>query len=112
MQAVSTSIRAALGAFLLLAVLLPAGAQDGSPSEEELERLPLAALLIGDGNYERARQVLAAVDLDDPELDRVRYHTLSGLIALNLNELALAVREFRDAIDAGQDEPVVWLYLA
>jgi tetratricopeptide (TPR) repeat protein len=96
----------------MMAVALPAWTQEGGSSDEELERLPLAALLIGDGNYERARQVLAAVDLDDPELDRVRFHTLSGLIALNLNELALAVREFRAAIDAGQDEPVVWLYLA
>jgi tetratricopeptide (TPR) repeat protein len=81
-------------------------------SDEDLERLPLAALLVGDGNYERARQVLAAVDLEDPELDRVRYHTLNGLIALNLNELPMAVREFRSAIDAGQTEPLIWLYMA
>jgi len=102
---------------LILTVLLvaqPHGlAQDQEAgSDQELERLPLAALLIGDGNYERARQVLASVNLDDPELDRIRYFTLSGLVALNLNELALAVRELRAAVDAGQDEPVVWLYLA
>jgi len=112
MHTVSSSMRSTLAALLMVVVALPVWAQEGASSEEELERLPLAALLIGDGNYERARQVLAAVDLDDPELDRVRYHTLSGLIALNLNELALAVGEFRAAIDAGQDEPVVWLYLA
>ncbi|MEN1727460.1 MAG: tetratricopeptide repeat protein [Pseudomonadota bacterium] len=111
-----TGQKTALTALLLMlafCVCNPGWAQDDSgQSEEELERLPLAALLIGDGNYERARQVLAAVDLDDPDLDRIRYYTLSGLIALNLDELALAVGEFRAAIDAGQDEPVVWLYLA
>ena len=98
-------------AWVLLAA--PVLAQDDeAASAEELERLPLAALLIGDGNYERAKQVLAGVDTGAQELDRVRYHTLSGLVALNLGELARAVEEFRAAIDAGQDQPVVWLYLA
>ena len=106
-------------AWLLVSVLALAAfgvrAQDAGPDEatvEDLDRLPLAALLIGDGNYERARTVLAGVDTSDEELDRVRYHTLSGLIALNLEEHAMAVREFRAAIDAGPTEPVLWLYLA
>ncbi len=107
---------------LLLAVLALAGpaayAQDeasgsaGDDTAEDLDRLPLAALLIGDGNYERARTILAGVDTRDEALDRVRYHTLSGLVALNLEEHSLAVREFRSAIEAGQTEPVIWLYLA
>lgn len=107
---------------LLLAVLALAGpaayAQDeasgsaGDDTAEDLDRLPLAALLIGDGNYERARTILAGVDTRDEALDRVRYHTLSGLVALNLKEHSLAVREFRSAIEAGQTEPVIWLYLA
>lgn len=99
-------------ALLLVLAIADGRAQSPDSGQEELERLPLAALLIGDGNYERARQVLAGVNTEDPELDRVRYHTLAGLVALNLNELALAAREFRDSIDAGQTEPVVWLYLA
>lgn len=97
-------------ALTLLGVAGPVVSQ--GESDEDLERLPLAALLVGDGNYERARQVLAAVDVEDPELDRVRYHTLNGLVALNLNELPMAVREFRSAIDAGQTEPLIWLYIA
>lgn len=100
----------ALLALLLLAAVPGAVAQESD--EDEVEPLSLAALLIGDGNHERARQVLAGVDPDDPELDRARYHTLSGLVALNLEENALAAREFEAAIDAGQTEPVVWLYLA
>ena len=81
-------------------------------NEDDVELLSLAALLIGDGNYERAQQVLAGVDLDDEETDLIRYHTLAGLVALNLNELPLAVSEFEAAVAAGQTEPVVWLYLA
>ncbi|MBB6086000.1 tetratricopeptide (TPR) repeat protein [Wenzhouxiangella marina] len=102
-------------AVLILCLASVAWGQEASTAGDPMsaaERLPLAALLIGDGNYERARQVLAAVDPDDPELDRPRFHTLNGLVALNLEERALAVREFRAAIEAGQDEPVVWLYLA
>jgi tetratricopeptide (TPR) repeat protein len=80
--------------------------------DEPVDRLPLAALLIGDGNYDRARQVLAAVDTDAEDFDAPRYHTLSGLVALNLEEYPRAVVEFEQAIEAGQDAPVVYLYLA
>jgi len=76
------------------------------------EYLSLAAVLIGDGNHDRARTILARVDESDEELDRARYHTLSGLVALNLDELSLAEREFSAAVEAGQDAPVIWLYLA
>ena len=80
--------------------------------EESIERLPLAALLIGDGNYQRARQVLSAVDMEAEDFDAPRYHTLAGLVALNLKENALAVVEFNQAIEAGQSAPIVYLYLA
>lgn len=96
---------------LLLAAITGASAQE-TTDNDEVEPLSLAALLIGDGNHDRARQVLTGIDPEDPELDRVRYHTLSGLVALNMEENALAAREFRAAIEAGQTEPVVWLYLA
>ncbi|MCA1779313.1 MAG: hypothetical protein LC637_08025 [Xanthomonadaceae bacterium] len=105
----------------LAAALLPelAVAQDKEAAVAELDEraepvefLSLAAVLIGDGNYQRARNILARVDTDDEELDLVRYYTLSGLVALNLEELALAAAEFERAIEAGQQEPVVWLYLA
>lgn len=102
---------------LLLSPLAPAQDDATSESEDEVDRLSLAALLIGDGNYDRARGVLAAVDLDNPEIDRVRYHSLDGLVALNLDELARAESAFERALSAGgdQEEPpadVVWLYLA
>ncbi len=106
---------------LLLLAAFAVGAQDPDPTstrEAEVdtmasdELLSLAAVLIGDRNYQRARTALARIDDADEELDRVRYHTLSGLIALNLEESALAEREFESAIEAGQDEPVIWLYLA
>ena len=89
--------------------------QQAGPEEdpqEPVEFLSLAAVLIGDGNYQRARNVLARVDTQDEDVDLARYHTLSGLVALNLDELPLAAAEFEDAIAAGQTDPVVRLYLA
>jgi len=90
----------------------PAADADPDEFEEPVEFLSLAAVLIGDGNYQRARNVLGRVDTDAETLDLARYHTLSGLVALNLDELPLAASHFEDAIDAGQAQNVVWLYLA
>ncbi|WP_376695935.1 tetratricopeptide repeat protein [Wenzhouxiangella sp. EGI_FJ10305] len=104
---------------LILVLGSTAGAEEqpASPPEDEVERLSLAALLIGDGNYDRARGVLAAIDVEDPDVDRVRYHSLDGLVALNLDELSRAEAAFERALEAGRDreEPpadVIWLYLA
>jgi predicted Zn-dependent protease len=96
----------------------PAISQDTAASSSEPEAsdevnyLALAAVLIGDGHYDRARQALASVDLQAEDFDAVRYHTLSGLVALNLNELAIAAEHFQQAVDAGEVASVVWLYLA
>jgi len=106
---------------IVLALLtgIPVAAQEeGSVFVSEAETmtsselLSLAAVLIGDRNYTRARTALARIDEGEESLDRIRYHTLSGLIALNLEEWSLAEREFESALAAGQEEPVVWLYLA
>jgi len=111
-------MRALLAALLLFAGLVSAqsggdsGGEPETPPEEPVEFLSLAAVLIGDGNYQRARNVLARVDTSAEDLDLARYHTLSGLVALNLDELPLAAGHFEDAIAAGQEQPVIWLYLA
>ena len=101
----------------LMALSPVASAQDETAAPEAdpgqpVEFLSLAAVLIGDGNYQRARNVLARVDTNAEGVDLARYHTLSGLVALNLDELPLAAGHFEDAIAAGQEQPVVWLYLA
>ncbi|MFP4335428.1 MAG: tetratricopeptide repeat protein, partial [Wenzhouxiangella sp.] len=105
---------------LALGLLFAAAATPAqSPAEagDDVDRLSLAALLIGDGNFERARTVLAGVDLADETLDRMRFHSLEGLIALNLDELPRAAAAFEQVVEAaGEQEQavpeVVWLYLA
>lgn len=88
------------------------GAGPDAPLMQPDELLALAAVLISDGHHLRAREILSRIDTARESLDRIRYHTLSGLVALNLNEPALAAREFESAIEAGQSDPLVWLYLA
>ena len=88
------------------------GSAEVEDPQSPVEFLSLAAVLIGDGNYQRARNILARVDTDAEEIDLARYHTLAGLVALNLDELPLAATEFEDAIAAGQSDPVIRLYLA
>ena len=107
--------------FLLLAVMLTSGPvlaeQAAVDPGDNVDRLGLAALLIGDGNFERARTVLSGVDVDEEGLDRMRFHSLEGLIALNLDELPRAAAAFEQVVEAAgrQEQPVpevVWLYLA
>ena len=110
-------MRALLCLLLLAALALPmVGWSQASSAPEDpqepVEFLSLAAVLIGDGNYQRARNTLARVDTDAEEIDLARYHTLAGLVALNLDELPLAATEFESAIAAGQSDPVIRLYLA
>lgn len=113
-------MRALIVLFLLTGLAAPLvgwGQPEADPGEVEDPQEPtgfltLAAVLIGDGNFQRARSILARVDTRAEDVDLVRYHTLAGLVALNLDELPLAATEFEDAIAAGQSDPVVRLYLA
>lgn len=107
---VRQSLRTVLlaGWLLGLAALTPALAKDGDGPDF----LELAAVLAADGAYDKAEIELAKVDASDPELDAIKYHTLSGMIALNSSRAADAVSAFERAISAGQSEPAIYLYLA
>lgn len=108
--------------FLLLA--LPTTVQAGGRGEEppddatvsrgesEVDYLGVAGVMIRDGNYERARAALNQVDLTDEDVDRARFYTLSGLLNLRDGDYPAATSSFRDAIDNGQDDPIIYVYLA
>lgn len=97
---------------LLLALLtaLPAVAEERDAGK--VDYLALAALLTRDGEYQRAAAALAEIDPEDEDLDRSRYHTVRGLIALETRRHAEAAEAFAAAIAAGQSDPLVHLYLA
>ncbi|MCB1155125.1 tetratricopeptide repeat protein [bacterium] len=100
----------------LVAALLAVSAVGASWADETEEGAPdhlaLAALTIRDGHFDRAEAVLARVDEDDKSLDRPRYYTLRGLLLLRRGLFLEARESLEKAIDAGQTEPLVHLYLA
>ncbi|MDD9936064.1 MAG: hypothetical protein OXT09_20805 [Myxococcales bacterium] len=101
----------------------------------DIDYVALAARLIKDGHFDRAQAALDEVDASKPDLDRQRYHTLAGLLALKRKDFEPARKGFDRAIkaqiaaeradakhaaEAGgshakkpiQPEPVLLLYLA
>lgn len=101
------SLHPTFALILALAVTVPALA-----AKDEPDFLEIAAVLASDGDFEKAEIEFAKVDAAIPELDRVKYHTLAGLIALNRQRPEDAVKDFEAAIAAGQTEPTIYLYLA
>ncbi len=81
-------------------------------NEKNLDYLSVAAVLISDGNYARARESLNQVDIEDEDLDKIRYYTLLGLVQLRNSEYADAVKSFQNALHEGQDDPVIYAYIA
>ena len=104
MKALTTALLCLL---LGLAAPLPA-----AESEDEVDFLALAALMLRDGNIDRAIVALDQVDLAAEDVDRVRYYTLRGMAHLRREELEPARDAFLQAIESGEAESVVFVYLA
>lgn len=94
---------------LALLLALPASA---ASKNDEVDYLGLATLLTRDGEYARAEQALANIDPSAEGVDLIAYHTVRGLLALEQQQMAVAVTGFSAAIAAGQSDPLVYLYLA
>ncbi|NNK36839.1 MAG: hypothetical protein HKP03_00040, partial [Xanthomonadales bacterium] len=97
--------------WLLCLLLLPA-APAWSADDDEVDYLALAALMMRDGNLDRALVALDQVDPSDEEIDRVRYHTLRGMVHLRRDENELSRDALMRAVDAGEVDSVVHVYLA
>jgi tetratricopeptide (TPR) repeat protein len=97
--------------FALMAMLVsPLAAEE--KKQEDVDYVALAALLMKDGHYDRAEIALKQVNLEDEELDKVRFYTLSGMVYMKKGLYVAAVENFYNSIDAGQQDPVVYLYIA
>lgn len=80
--------------------------------QRDVDYLGLAALLMQDGNFERAAMALQNVDEEKKGLDKVRFFTLKGLADLNLQRYSSAIEYLEKAVVQGQDKPIVHVYLA
>ncbi|MFK7926617.1 MAG: tetratricopeptide repeat protein [Myxococcota bacterium] len=103
----------------LLVLVFAAPLADAAPkkaavADEDVDHVVVAAVLIGDGHFDRALRVLDDVDLDaqDEGYDTARYWRLRGLCHVQLGATADAVTDFRNAIAAGEQSAEVWLRLA
>lgn len=94
---------------LLLFTTVPAMARD---SDDEVDFVELAALLMRDGEADRAAEALARVDTAAEGVDLIKYHTVRGLIALEKQQLETAAEAFDAAVAAGQTDPLIHLYRA
>lgn len=101
-----------MGVFVLITSVISIPVVAQSNDDTEINHLELAAVLIRDGNYDRAEVVLAEAPIDAEEFDLARYHTLYGMMYLQTNQLESAITSFNDSIDAGQTEEVIYIYLA
>jgi tetratricopeptide (TPR) repeat protein len=95
---------------LLLAAALPARAAE--ESADEVDFLALAALMLRDGNIDRAIVALDQVDPAAEGVDLVRYYTLRGMAHMRRNELDPARDALLQAVESGDAEAVVFVYLA
>lgn len=100
-----------IGSVLVLsAALIPATVV--AESAEQVDYLSLTALMIKDGDYIRAGEAIAKVDQNNDKLDKKRFFTLRGIINLNKELYAQSITEFESAITAGQENKVIYVYLA
>lgn len=82
-------------------------------AEEVLpDPLDVAATLLKDGYYDRARELLAEADIDSPSFDSLRYYTLMGVMQHHRGYPDVSNIFIRRAIADGQDNPGILLYRA
>ena len=81
-------------------------------AKEDINYLDLAALMLRDGNLDRAVVALDQVPLADEGIDLKRYYTLRGMAHLRRNEPELAATALEMAVAQGGAESVVYVYLA
>ena len=100
---------------LVSALLIAAGLSLGTlqaQDQEDADYLSLAALMIKDGQHLRAGEALDQVDTSVKKFDWKRYHTLRGLVYQNQDLHQLTIESFTAAIEAGQEDPSLHLYIA
>lgn len=88
-----------------------------SAKTQEVDHLGLAALLISDGNLNRAESLLSDLEKtnaagDVVELDYAQYHLLKGLLAFKMGDYEDAEVQYELSIEQGQQDKLIHIYLA
>lgn len=70
---------------------------------DDVNYVDLAALMMSDGNYEKAANLLAMVDAEQDGLDRARFFLLRGLVRMNLGLYNQATQDLERAVVIQRD---------
>ncbi|HKX55555.1 MAG TPA: tetratricopeptide repeat protein, partial [Xanthomonadales bacterium] len=97
---------------LLSLCLLAAPATWAAEPADDVDHLDLAALMLRDGNIDRALLALDQADTEAEGFDQSRYHSLRGMAYMRSNQPELAQTELQAAIASGSVDTVVYVYLA
>ncbi len=98
--------------FILLTLLQLSLFAAEKKSSDDVDHVALAVLLMKDGHYARAAETLNEADTTQKEFDFVMFYTLKGLIFTKQQLFKVANEEFYKAIEAGQNDPSIYLYIA
>jgi len=96
---------------ILLTLSLTLIASDNK-KDEDINHLELAALLLKDAYLNRANDELKKVNLEDENVDKIRFYTISGLLYTKLAKYQKANEAFLNSIKAGQVDKSIYLYIA
>ena len=110
-------------AAVCLGVAISFSSVEAKQAEKEVDHLGLAALLISDGNLNRAESLLRELEEpneiekpnekgDSVELDYAQYHLLKGLLAFKLGDYEEAEIQYELSIEQGQQDKLIHIYLA
>jgi predicted Zn-dependent protease len=103
------------GPLVALVCLLALPAAAGPRKRDRSTESPseVAGLLVREGEWDRARDVLAGIDVAAPDVDVARVWTLRGLVAIHDNQGAAAVAAFEAALAvATEGRELLQLHLA
>ncbi len=97
---------------LLLLFLNAALYAEDAKKEEDIDYVALASILIKDGHYSRANEALSHIDVKSKETDLMQYYTLEGIVKMKLSLYKESNENFYNAIQNGQKEKSIYLYIA
>ncbi len=87
------------------------GAGGDNGEEDDVDYLGVAAVMLRDGNFDRAEDALNNVNTELESFDETRYYTLWGLLHLRRNRFSEAIENLEAAKAAEGTDPVINVYL-
>jgi len=85
---------------------------EAKSKSDEIDHVALAALLLRDGQIQKASDELSSVNLEDKSIDLARFYTLKALVASKQGLYKQSNENFLESMKYGQAEKAIFLYMA